>query len=79
MTACILLSILSIRFWRVSAAIPFQSSSTLSHNSCTPLGGVGCLCKACLRLLGHSLIGGLTIPIPFLVQLDKITLFFFFF
>ena len=49
MTACILLGILYMRFWHVSAAIPFQSSSILSYNSSTPLGGIGCPCKACLR------------------------------
>ena len=31
---------LSIRFWHVSGVISFHSSATLSHNSCTPFGGV---------------------------------------
>ena len=45
-TACILLGMLSIRFWHVSGGILFHSSTTLSHNSCTPLGGCGYFLRA---------------------------------
>ena len=31
-----------MRFWHVSGEMLFHSSPTLSHNSCTPLGGVSC-------------------------------------
>jgi hypothetical protein len=39
-TAPILLGMLSIRFWHVSGKFYSTLPATLSHNSCTPLGGL---------------------------------------
>src|SRR5580692_4800795 len=46
-----------MRFWHVSAAISFHSTSTLSYNSCTPLGEVKYFCKALLRCSQRCLMG----------------------
>jgi len=48
---------LSISFWHVSTSIPFHSSTTLSHNSCIPLGGVRYFCKALFRCTQRCSIG----------------------
>src|ERR1700730_9984221 len=46
-----------MRFWHVSAATSFHSTSTLSHNSYTPLGHVGYFCKALLRCTQRCSMG----------------------
>ena len=48
-TASMHLGILSMRFWHTSDAILFHSSTNLSHNSCTSLGGLLYMQSCCLR------------------------------
>ena len=56
-TASILLGMLSIRFWHIFGLISFHSSTTLSHNSWTPLAGI-LYCWSChLRWFQRCSIG----------------------
>ena len=56
-TACILIDLLSMTFWNVSDQISFHSSTTLSYNSCTPLGGVWYLLRALFRSIQRCSMG----------------------
>src|SRR6266550_6640292 len=48
---------LSIKFWDVSGGISFHSFATLSHNSCTPLGGVSYCWSLALRCCQRCSMG----------------------
>ena len=48
---------LSMSLWHVSEGIPFHSSTTLSHNSCTPFGGLGYCCSAFFKCIHRCSMG----------------------
>ena len=48
---------LSISFWHVSGGISVHSLATLSHNSCTPLGGVSYCWSLALRCCQRCSMG----------------------
>src|SRR3979490_58529 len=56
-TACILLGMLSISFWHVSGSISVHSFATLSHKSCTPLGGMSYCWSLALRCCQRCSMG----------------------